>query len=360
MLRKCFLFLCFFATAFASTAEKERKLDVLTLSALILDHYFFISDEQLKAITPEKGGWMPIDFPALMTILDKSKGAAKLVAGGSGANVIKALSQLGKRCALIGKVGCDEKGKYYRNRIDELGITSYLEEGPLHTGQAVCFITPDGERTFRTYLGASHSLSDLTLDEELFKSTRHFHVEGYQLVDRDLAIRALKLAREAGATISMDLANVEIVRRNKTFINGILDKYIDVLFCNEREAKILTGLSACEAVDRLSNLCDVVVVTMSERGSWARKGNEKVFMEALSVNSIDTTGAGDLYAAGFLNAYLDGKPLKQCAFEGSFIAAQVVKRLGAELPPEIWEEIRADLAEEDEAFNQPKDLAFVK
>lgn len=344
-----FLALIFLLTTGLFSTEKEYQ--VLGLSAAIIDHYFFVTDEQLQAMSQEKGGWAPIDYSTLASILVKNKGATKMVPGGSGANVIKGLSHLGEKCAMIGKIGSDDKGEYYLNKMKELGVTPLLRKGTLPTGQAVCLITPDGERTFRTYLGASHSLSDLEFDPDIFEKTRLFHIEGYQLVDPDLVIRTLKIAKQAGLVISMDLANVEIVRRNKEFIHDILDKYIDILFCNEREAKEITGLPASSACDKLSAFCEVAVVTMSERGSWVRRGNEKVYMEALSVNAIDTTGAGDLYASGFLHGYLHNAPLKKCAWLGAYVAAQVVKRIGAEIPVGVWEDIRQTISEEGKAFD---------
>lgn len=335
----------------AEVLVSAKEYGVLGLSAAIIDHYFFITDEQLQSMTSEKGGWAPIDYPTLSSILEKNKGTAKMLPGGSGANVIKGMSRLGQKCAVIGKVGSDDKGDYYAQKMKDLGIVPLLEKGDLPTGQAICLITPDGERTFRTYLGASHSLSDLSFDHKIFEKARLFHIEGYQLVDPDLVIRMLKHAKEAGVIISMDLANVEIVRRNKEFIHNILDKYVNILFCNEREAKELTDLLASEACDKLATFCDVAVVTMSERGSWARSGDEKVYMEALSVNTIDTTGAGDLYTSGFLHGYLQGESLRKCAWMGALISAQIVRRIGAEIPQAIWEEIRSTILEEGKAFD---------
>lgn len=330
-----------------------RDYEVLTLSAAIIDHYFSISESDLKMMSNEKGGWAPIDYTTLRAIMDQGIEVSKMVTGGSGANVIKGLAQLGIPCAIVGKIGNDEKGKYYIKKLKNLGITPLFEKGSLPTGQAICLITPDGERTFRTYLGASHSLSNLDLEDEIWpKNLKLFHIEGYQLVDRDLVIRALKLAKAKNVKISLDLANVEIVRRNKEFIQDILEKYVDIVFCNEREARILTNASANESCDQLAKLCEVAVVTMGERGSWARCGEKKEFMEALSVSVIDTTGAGNLYAAGFLYGYLNGAPLKKCAWLGALTSSYVVKRIGAEIPDSVWEEIRERISSEGKNFDE--------
>jgi len=347
MLRVLLLCLAFHGISFAKPYDPEepKEYHILSLSAAIIDHYFFISDEQLKSVTNEKGSWAPIDFETLTSILDKNLNSSKMIPGGSGANVIKGLAQLGEKCAIVGKVGSDDKGDYYFKKLKGWGIVPIFEKGTLPTGQAICLITPDGERTFRTYLGASHSLTDLHIDKSLFnEKVRLFHIEGYQLVDPDLTLRTLKLAKEFGITISLDLANEQIVRRNKEFILEVLEKYVDILFCNEKEAKVLTGLKASQACEELSKYCDVAIVTMSERGSWAKRGIEKVYMKALSVKAIDTTGAGDLYASGFLHGYLNGWSLKESAWLGAYVASEVVKRVGAEIPDSIWEEILKRIA----------------
>ncbi|MCB1107844.1 MAG: adenosine kinase [Chlamydiia bacterium] len=346
LLGKIILITSLLIKGFATESCQGKEYDVIALGAAIVDHFFFITKEEQKSIRGEKGEWAPIDFQTLSSILEKNQGVAKTISGGSGANVLKGLAQLGKKCAIIGKVGSDEKGEYYVKKMEELGIVSFLQKGSLPTGQTVCLITPDGERTFRSYLGASHSLSDLNINEGIFNKTRLFHIEGYQLIDPDLVTRTLKGAKESGALISLDLANAGIIRQNKEFVHSVIENYVDIVFCSEIEAGELTGLSASSACDKLSAFCKIAVVTMGEKGSWACSGNQKVFMEAFPVKTVDTTGAGDLYAAGFLYGYLNGEPLRRCAWIGSFVASHVVKMVGAEIPPAIWEEIRKGMQEE--------------
>lgn len=365
MRRVLFLILCLLIHLGAYGSSYNPKIpteyEVLSLSAAIIDHYYFITDDHLKSITDEKGGWAPIDRKTLFSILDKNEGIPKMVSGGSGANVMKGLSQLGEKCAIIGKVGDDEKGEYYSKRLRDYGVDLIFEKGSLPTGQAICLITPDGKRTVRTYLGASHSLTDLKLDRALLNNkVRLFHIEGYQIVDRDLVMRSLKIAKESGVTISIDLANVEIVRRNKEFIKEILKEYVDIVFCNQKEAEVLTGKKACEACDILGTFCDIAVVTMSERGAWARSRGSKVYMEAFEVNPIDATGSGDLYASGFLYGHLNGYSLKRCNWLGLLVSSHVVRRIGAEIPSSVWEEIRQMVLDERKAFDKSKNLVVAE
>jgi len=330
------------------TAQKQVP-EVLSLGAAIVDHFFMISDEQLRTITltAEKGTWAPIDYETLCTILKRNPDAFQIVPGGTAVNVMKGLSHFKHPCRVVGKIGSDDKGEFYLRMMRKLGIDAQLEEGKLPTGQSICFITPDAERTFLTYLGSSHSLTDMKLEDHLFEGVRLFHLEGFQLVDPDLTITALKKAKRAGMTISMDLANIEIVRRNKDFLLKILPKYVDIVFCNEQEAKELFGLPAKEACSALANFCEVAVVTMSERGCWTQSGNSLFYTPAFNVKAIDSTGAGDLFASGFLHGFLCEEPLQKCSWLGSLVSSYVVKVVGAEIPQALWKEIHDRIDSED-------------
>lgn len=307
-----------------------KSYDVLSLSSAILDHFIFISDDKLSTLTNEKGNWAPIDYQTLGKLLKDQ--TPKVLPGGSGTNVMKGLAKLGKKCAIIGQIGFDEKGKLFQKSLDDLGIESSLNMGVLPTGQAICFITPDGERTFRTYIGAAHSLSDVRLGDKYFKESRHFHLEGYQLIDEDLCLQALVKAQTEKMTISIDLANPRVISEHKEFLLKILPRFIDFVFCNEPEAKALTGKAPKEAAIALAEMCKVSVVTVGQKGSYAVRNGEVVFAPAQDVNTIDLTGAGDSYASGFLYGLLEGLPLKECARIGTEIAANVVQVVGADIP----------------------------
>lgn len=324
---------------------------VLGLSSAIMDHFFMISDAELELITNEKGSWTPIDYPTLCSILDKNPDASKMTPGGSGANVIKGLAQLGEQCALIGKIGGDDKGEYYSKVMRSLGVGTYLQKGNKPTGQAICFVTPDGNRTFHTYLGASYSLTDLKLNAQMFQKVRLFYLEGWQLVDQDLVMRALKMAKNAGVKIAINLDHVKIVRDHKDFILSILEPYIDLIFCDHRQAQELTGLSPKKASSYLSKMCSIAVVTMSQRGSWTQQGAEQCYTQALSVNPIDVTGECSFFTSGFLYGYLQGYSPKKCAWLGALVSSYVVKRIGAEIDAPIWSEIRQRISANNASFD---------
>ncbi len=322
---------------------KLNASQVLSLSAAIVDHLVFVENEELFGITQEKGGWASIDYETFCNYLKVIEGRTSMCPGGSGVNVIKGLSRLGNKCAVVGKIGPDKMGDYFIEQLSRKGIMLFLEKGVLPTGQAICFITPDGQRTFRAYVGASHSQSDLKLDVSFFQDIDLFHVEGYQLIEPDLVLRSLKAAKALNIKTSIDLANVELIRRFRPFIFEILENYVDIVLCNQDEALELTGLEPKEVCAFLAKYCPVAVVTMGEKGCWTQSGEEQVFAPAFFVAPIDTTGAGDYFASGFLDGYLKGYSLHSSSLQGALIASYVVRTVGTELSQASWDEIHLKL-----------------
>lgn len=322
----------FIALAFA--------IDVLTVGGTIADHVLFTSEEYLKTVPGKKGGSELVDYPLFCQIVENCDKPAQVTFGGSGVNVIKGLARLGHSTALISKLGNDEKGVNYSEHLRELGVIERLTWVNLPTGRSACLVTPDGERTMRTFLGASMDLSDLALNPQDFKNVKLFHIEGYQLVDENFTRKVVEFAKNEGAIISLDCACFEIVKAHKNFLLELLKESVDIVFANEEEAKGLTDLPAQEACSLLASLCGTAVVTMGEKGCFVQKGEQKHFQKALKAQVIDTTGAGDLFAAGFLHGYLNEMPLDACALYGTLVASQIVEVIGAELPEARWSYLR--------------------
>ena len=338
---------CFFCITTLKAETPKKPAEVLSLSSAMVDHLFWISEEQMRLIAPEKGTWASIDYPTLCSLLNKNPNISRMFPGGSGVNVIKGLVQLNHCGAILGKIGSDEKGEFFLNSLRKLGIDAYLQEEKLPTGQAICFITPDGEQTFRSYLGASYNLTEMQLDDSLFEGITIFHVEGYQLVDRDLVLRTLNKAKKAGVKISLSLANHKIVQSNHEFLLEVLPEYIDFIFCNQAEARELTGLPPKEACTSLASLCEVAVVTMGERGCWTQSGTSLFYTPSFAVKAVDTTGAGELFISGFLHGILTHEPLQKCAWLGSLVASYIVQVAGSQIPDHMWEEIHKRIEKED-------------
>jgi sugar/nucleoside kinase (ribokinase family) len=333
----------FVASALQLSAEerfispKETKYDVLIVGAAIADYFAFISDTDLTDLKLEKGGWALVSDKEWSTLKLSSDNALRL--GGSAMNVIKSLSSLGVKCACLGKIGTDDTASGFSQKLHELHIHSLLQKTDLPTGKALCYVTPDGQKTMRTCLGASSCLSDLKLNPADFEGIRLFHMEGYQIVEKDLMKQAFDLAAKEGALISMDLGNFKLVEKHRDDFFSFIKEYVDIVFANEEEAKALTGMEPMFACRYLGSLCDTAIVTMGDKGGWVKKGKEQYYFPALPIEVKDTTGAGDYFASGFLLGVLQGKTVDLCAWLGSYMASQVVREIGTDIPLKTWREI---------------------
>ncbi len=267
------------------------------------------------------------------------------VSGGSAANTVHGLAGLGVPCAYVGKVGDDAVGALFRTDLERSGIEARLFTGRISTGRAMAFISPDGERTFATYLGSAVTLSPDELSRDLLGGSRIVHIEGYLVQDHALLRRAVTLAQESGAQVSLDLASHNVVRENHSFLWELVSsRQIDILFANEQEAAIFTGKeSPDQALGVLARHSPIAVVKCGKEGSLASRDGETVKTPARPVPCRDTTGAGDLYAAGFLYGLLREMTLQRCAEIGTLLASRVICRVGAKLSGEDWTEIRKEV-----------------
>ena len=226
------------------------------------------------------------------------------VAGGSAANTITGTAIFGMKSGFIGKIGDDELGHLFKSDQEQYGIKSTLLKGKNSSGRAMVFITaPNAERTFAVYLGAALELGPDDLKKEYFEGYDYFHIEGYLVQNQNLIRRAVEMAREAGCIISMDMASYNVVESNEAFLHDIVDRYVDIVFANESEAKSFTRLEPREALDELARHCSIAVVKIGKDGSMLKCGDEYHYIEAWPADTIDATGAGDTYAAGFLYAH---------------------------------------------------------
>jgi sugar/nucleoside kinase (ribokinase family) len=317
--------------------------EILGVGSPILDHIIMVSDEYLSRIPGAKGGMEPVDYDTLLKIIEESGQTPSNVTGGSAANTIKGLAGLGRKCAFVGKIGNDEAGKKFLKTMESLGIVSFLIPSALPTAQVVCLISPDSERTLRAYLGAGKDWKAEDLNPEIFHGAKLVHIEGYTLLYESLTQTAMEMAKKADAKISFDLSSFEIAQQHKKTIISLVANYVDVLFANEAETQAITQLDSEKGCDVLKDLCDVAVVMMGKEGCRVASGGEKIYQPSLPVKSLDTTGAGDLFASGFLHGYLAQKPLAECARYGTLTASTVVQVVGAEVSQEAWEQIKRQL-----------------
>ena len=213
--------------------------------------------------------------------------------------------------------------------------------GDVPSGIAQAIISPDGERTFATHLGAAILLSDSHLTLDIFKGWDYCYVEGYLIANRPLFKKAIEFAKQAGCKVVLDLASYNVVEENREFLVELLPQ-IDIVFANEEEAKALTHSTPEESLEFIGKHCEIAVVKVGSKGSMIKRGNEKVTVGCNKVNVIDTTGAGDLYAAGFLAGLINGFDLQRSGALGTCLAGNVIQNLGAKLKEEQWQVIHKD------------------
>ena len=262
----------------------------------------------------------------------------KYVAGGSAANTISCTAILGMPSGFIGKIGNDELGLLFKSDQEQYGVQTRLLTSVHASGRSMVFVSGgNAERTFAVYLGAALDLVPEDLQPEWFEGYDYFHIEGYLVQNQDLVRQAVELARAAGCTISLDLASYNVVESNLTFLHDIVEKYVDIVFANETEARAFTGLTDPRAaLDVLAQISSTAIVKVGKAGSWLKRGDEVQFVEPWPADPVDATGAGDTYAAGFLYADAQGLPLKACGEIGSIIAAKVVEVIGTKIDIPRW------------------------
>ncbi len=323
--------------------SSKQTYQVLGIGSPGMDLLLPVEESFLETIPGGKGGSQHIDQENFRKVVKHARGCStvsgeplKIATGGSCANTIKGLASLGSSCALFGKVGRDEMGRRFLDKMVSLHITPLLIATDTPTAQVICLITPDHQRTFRYFPGASAEFSEKDLFPELFRGIDLVHIEGYALYNGTIVEESAKLAKKYGAKVSFDLACYEVVERFKERILKLLPEYVDVVFANEDEVVALLGVGPQEGCQKLSEMCSVAVTLIGKKGCWVGSGDKIFHCPTLPVTVVDTTGAGDLFAAGFLHGYLNRRPLEECAFNGNVTGSTVVQIQGAEIPHSKW------------------------
>lgn len=298
------------------------------------------SDELLHQLQLPKGSMQLIDRDMMNRISGATDQFDKnMVAGGSASNTVNAVARLGLPAGFIGKVGPDKVGEFFRADAGTNGITPLLFTSENESGRCMVLITKDGERTMGTFLGASAEMTVADITPDLFTGYRAFHIEGYLVQNYDLIRTAITMAKAAGLTVSLDLASFNVVEANVDFLREIIPGKVDIVFANEEEARALTGRKPEEALHELASLCSVAIVKIGKEGSLIQHGEDVIHVQGFDANCMDTTGAGDIYAAGFLYGFVNDLPLEMSGRIGSYLAARVVEEIGPKIPHERWDGI---------------------
>lgn len=299
-------------------------------------------DAVLEQIQLPKGGMMLIDEARQKELRACMKGLhVEQSTGGSAGNTMLALARLGGKAGFVGKVGRDALGKFYEESQKAAGIDARLLQCDLPTGVANTFISPDGERTFGTCLGAAATLQASDITPAFFEGVSMAHIEGYLVQNHDLMEAICQTAMEMSVQLSLDLASYNVVAADLTFFRHLVQDYIDIVFANEEEAAAFTGQKdPLEALRQIAALKCLAVVKLGGEGASARLGREEVVISAHKVPVVDTTAAGDSFAGGFLYALNRGASLKECLSCGAVLGEHIIGVVGTRLPEEEWNEIK--------------------
>ena len=314
----------------------DPRLDVLCIGNAIVDVIANAGDEFLTQEGLVKGSMRLIDAEEAERLYSHM-GPAHQVSGGSAGNTAAGVAALGGRAGFIGQVASDQLGEFYRHDLTATGvefITPAADVGQ-PTARSMILVTPDGHRTMNTFLGAAQYLPREALDEQQIRDSAILYLEGYLWdpeTPRYTMVRAIEVAREAGRKVAFTLSDMFCVDRHRDGFNELLDqRRIDILFANQAEIEALAGVSHLEsAVAAIVPKVETLVVTRSEDGALAARNGERADVQAEPIDQlVDTTGAGDLFAAGFLFGTARGKSLEQSLRLGAICAAEVIQHYGA-------------------------------
>ena len=312
----------------------DRQYDVTAIGNAIVDVLAQSEDAFLDEHQLPKGAMSLIDA------LDAERlygimGPGVERSGGSAANTAAGIAGLGGKVAFIGKVSDDQLGEVFRHDISAVGVdfkTPPLTEG-LSTARCLIFVTPDAQRTMQTFLGACTAFSAADVDEDMIRNSKVLYLEGY-LWDAPHAIegllKAISIAKAAGTKVAFTTSDAFCVDRFRSEFLDLIENHVDILFANETEILSLFQVESCDdALLHIRHKCEVAALTRSEKGSVVIAGDEVHVIDAEKVKVLDTTGAGDAYAAGFLYGYTQGKPLDVCGRLGGRLASEAISHYGA-------------------------------
>ena len=315
------------------------NFDLVGIGNALIDIEVRVEDEFIRQASLTKGGMTLYSSEQQAQVLESlADHPRKVSSGGSAANTVHGLSVLGGQAYYIGRVADDNYGRHYSDdmKVCGVGFTGPGAETD-GTGTCVVLVTPDSERTMLTHLGVSATLHPENVDETIVRNAKMVYIEGYLWTGDETRAAALLLAetaRKDGIPVAFTLSDAFVVNMGKESLIDFIRWNVDVLFCNEAEALAITGASDLDrAFQDLQAMVDTVFMTIGSRGSWAkRNGEEKVVTGVFPVIPVDTTGAGDLFAAGALFGLLNKHSLEEASILGAYCASKVVTHMGARMP----------------------------
>ena len=314
----------------------KSRLDVLCIGNAIVDVIANASDEFLAAEGLTKDSMRLVDANEAKRLYDRMQ-PAREVSGGCAGNTAAGIAALGGRVGFVGQVAADQLGEFYRHDLTSAGVefTTPAVDIGVPTARSMILVTPDGHRTMNTFLGAAQQLAVEVLDEEQIRAAGILYLEGYLWdpeIPRYAMVRAIEVAREARRKVAFSLSDLFCVDRHRDGFTALIDGgRVDILFANEAEILAMGGLPHLQtAIAAIAPKVETLVVTRGAAGALAIRGSERAEIAAERVREVvDTTGAGDLFAAGFLYGEASGKSLEQSLKLGAICAAEIIQHYGA-------------------------------
>lgn len=323
---------------------ENGKNGVAAVGSALMDLCLSESMDFVKSSGAQVGGMVMVDHTHIENILRKSEWVPDDVPGGSACNTIVGIGRLGGNARFIGKRGDDALGCMLEKSIRQAGVEPVLMTSPTATGRVLSLITPDAQRSMLTYLGAASEMKPEEIGAGRFEGCALVHIEGYLLFNVDLLMASLKAAKAAGALVSLDLASYNVVEASLNVLNEIVDGgLVDILIANEDEAAAFTGIKGDEAAaaKALGKRAPLAVMKLGKRGSVVMHGDDAVRIAPYGDGrpAVDTTGAGDLWASGFLYGLVSGYDLKRSGDLGSVCGYEACQVVGAQIPEAGWKRI---------------------
>jgi len=327
-------------------SSSNFAFDLVGVGSPIMDLLAPVPESFLAHVPGEKGGMVLVDHTEMRRLLSLLEADPACSTGGSAANATYNAARLGLRTTFVGKLGNDELAHSYRHAFAAAGVDpGRFKSAALPNARCLALVTPDAQRTMRTCLAAAMTLSPDEISPADFAGCRHAHIEGYLVFNRALADAVLAAARAAGCTVSLDLASFEVINVTRDWIFSQLHKGIDIVFANEDEIRALFNDRTSDyaaLTRRLAGYGVVAAVKLGKDGAWLAHEKNLHRIDPVSVSDvIDTNGAGDAWAAGFLYGYLRDWPLPDCGALASHVGAETVRHLGPIIPQTHWPHVHS-------------------
>ncbi len=327
------------------SAIPRKEPLIVGVGAALMDLLLEEDESFISRLGSEKGGMTLVEQGTIESALQMTPAPVSTVAGGSACNSMVGIGLLGGRARMVGKLGRDDLGERFLQGLERAGVEGRISRSDTGTGRVLSVVTPDAQRTMFTYLGASAELSPADLTDADFADADMILLEGYLLFNRPVVERVLELTARSQAKLVLDLGSFQVVEACRDLLEHLITERVDIVLANEDEARAYTGMGEQASLDLLASKVGLAVVKVGKDGVLLASGSERLSVPARLVEALDTTGAGDLWAAGFLHGLAQGYGLSHSAHLGCMLGSEVVQVMGALIPDHGWNRIRSFMSE---------------